>query len=233
MRTLPATIPASSRSKSSIRSGRCGAVGCNPPTSTATRACARRPRPPGLMANFGVDGPVASYVDIDQAELLCLYGHNVAEAQTVLWERMLAAKQKNGGRIIVADPRKTPTVRQGADLHLQLRAGTNVALMNGIIHLLIASGWVNRDFVDAAHGRLRRSSRRSTRAIRPSASPRSAASRSTISRRRPSGSARPRVWSRPSCRASTRVSRRPPRPRWSTRCICSRGRSASPAPVRC
>ncbi|HEV2419048.1 MAG TPA: molybdopterin oxidoreductase family protein [Terriglobia bacterium] len=101
----------------------------------------------GLMANFGVDGPVASYVDVDQADLLCLYGHNVAEVQTVLWERMLAAKQERGGRIIVADPRKTPTVRQGADLHLQLRVGTNVALMNGIIHLLIARGQVNRDFV--------------------------------------------------------------------------------------
>src|SRR6476469_3823019 len=92
----------------------------------------------GLMANFGADGPVASYADIDQAELFCIYGHNVAESQTVLWERMLAAKRRNGARIIVADPRKTPTVRQGADLHLQLRAGTNVALMNGIIHLLIA-----------------------------------------------------------------------------------------------
>ena len=103
----------------------------------------------GLMANFGVDGPVASYVDIDQAELLCLYGHNVAEAQTVLWERMLVAKAKNQGRIIVADPRKTPTVRQGADLHLQLRAGTNVALMNGIIYQLIKTGCVDRDFVDA------------------------------------------------------------------------------------
>ena len=44
------------------------------------------------MANFGADGPVASYADIDQAELICLYGHNVAEVQTVLWERMLAAK---------------------------------------------------------------------------------------------------------------------------------------------
>lgn len=101
----------------------------------------------GLMANFGADGPVASYADVDRADLLCLYGHNVAEAQTVLWERMLAAKQKNGGRIIVADPRKTPTVRQGADLHLQLRPATNVALMNGIIHLLIERGQVNRDFV--------------------------------------------------------------------------------------
>ena len=100
----------------------------------------------GLMANFGADGPVASYVDIDQADLLCLYGHNVAETQTVLWERMLAAKAK-GARIIVADPRKTPTVHQGADLHLQLRAGTNVALMNGIVHLLIKRGSVDHDFV--------------------------------------------------------------------------------------
>jgi anaerobic selenocysteine-containing dehydrogenase len=101
----------------------------------------------GLMANFGADGPVASYVDIDQAELLCIYGHNVAEVQTVLWERMLASKKKNGGRIIVADPRKTPTVRQGADLHLQLKVGTNVALMNGIIHLLIKNNWIDRDFI--------------------------------------------------------------------------------------
>jgi anaerobic selenocysteine-containing dehydrogenase len=103
----------------------------------------------GLMANFGADGPVGSYVDIDQAHLLCLYGHNVAEVQTVLWERMLAAKAKNSGRIIVADPRKSPTVRQGADLHLQIRGGTNVALMNGIIHQLIARDWVDRGFVDA------------------------------------------------------------------------------------
>jgi anaerobic selenocysteine-containing dehydrogenase len=101
----------------------------------------------GLMANFGTDGPVASYADIDQADLLCLYGHNVAEAQTVLWERMLSAKQRNGARIIVVDPRKTPTVHQGADLHLQLRPGANVALMNGIIHLLVERGWVDRDFI--------------------------------------------------------------------------------------
>lgn len=101
----------------------------------------------GLMANFGADGPVASYVDIDEADLLCLYGHNVAEVQTVLWERMLSARQRRGGRILVVDPRKTPTVRQGADLHLQLRPGTNVALMNGIIHLLIERGWVDQAFI--------------------------------------------------------------------------------------
>lgn len=101
----------------------------------------------GLMSNFGCDGPVASYIDVDEADLLCLYGHNVAEAQTVLWERMLAAKKKNGGRIIVFDPRKTPTVTQGADLHLPVKVGTNVALMNGIIYLLINNNWINKDFI--------------------------------------------------------------------------------------
>jgi anaerobic selenocysteine-containing dehydrogenase len=101
----------------------------------------------GLMANFGTDGPPASYVDVDRADLLCLYGHNVAEVQTVLWERMLAAKKDRGTRVIVFDPRKTPTVSQGADLHVALRGGTNVALMNGIIHLLITRGRLNRDFI--------------------------------------------------------------------------------------
>jgi anaerobic selenocysteine-containing dehydrogenase len=40
------------------------------------------------------------------------------------------------------------SVRQGADLHLQIRIGTNIAVMNGLIHLLIAKGWINRDFID-------------------------------------------------------------------------------------
>lgn len=101
-----------------------------------------------LTASFGSDGPVASYADIDQADLLILYGHNVAETQTVLWERMLAARSANNGKIIVIDPRCTPTVHQGADLHLQIKVGTNVALMNGIIHLLIARGYVNKTFID-------------------------------------------------------------------------------------
>jgi ferredoxin-nitrate reductase len=102
----------------------------------------------GLMSNFGADGPVASYADVDEARLLCLYGHNVAETQTVLWERMLSARKRNQGRILVVDPRKSPTVRQGADLHLQIKLGTNVALMNGLIHVLIRDGHVNRAFVD-------------------------------------------------------------------------------------
>lgn len=74
----------------------------------------------------------------------------MAEAQTVLWERMLAAKRRNSGRILVVDPRKSPTVRQGADLHLQIRIGTNIALMNGLIHLLVAHSWIKRDFIDAS-----------------------------------------------------------------------------------
>jgi len=167
----------------------------------------------GLMANFGADGPVASYVDIDQADLLCLYGHNVAEAQTVLWERMLAAKHRNGARIIVADPRKTPTVHQGADLHLQVRAGTNVALMNGIIHLLIKRGWVDREFI-VAHTVWFDRMEEVTRDYPPERAAAICGIRSKSWKRQPNGSARPLAWSRPCCRASTRASKRQLPHRW-------------------
>ena len=50
----------------------------------------------------------------------------------------------------MVDPRKSPSVRQGADLHRQIRIGTNVALMNGLIHPLLREGRVDHDFV-AAH----------------------------------------------------------------------------------
>src|SRR5690242_7916708 len=56
--------------------------------------------------------------------------------------RPAAAK---GDRI---DPRRTLTVATGADLHLQLKPGTNVAMLNGICHLLIENGWIDRDFID-------------------------------------------------------------------------------------
>jgi ferredoxin-nitrate reductase len=111
-----------------------------------TRLCTATPEF-SLEANFGADGPPASYVDVDHAKLFVHFGHNVAEQQTVLWERILEAKKKNGARIIVVDPRRTPTVTQGADLHLQIRGGTNVALMNGLIHLLIKNNWFDSDFV--------------------------------------------------------------------------------------
>lgn len=101
-----------------------------------------------LMENFGADGPPGAYEDFEQAECIVLVGHNAAEQSTVLWMRMLAAKRgPNHPKLIVIDPRRTLTVTTGADLHLQLKPGTNVALLNGLCHLLIENGTIDHDFI--------------------------------------------------------------------------------------
>ena len=103
-----------------------------------------------LMESFGADGPPGAYEDLDQTECIVLIGHNAAEQSTVLWMRILAAKAGPlHPKVIVIDPRRTMTVATGADLHLQVKPGTNVALLNGICHLLIENGWIDRDFIDA------------------------------------------------------------------------------------
>ncbi|HEX9163616.1 MAG TPA: nitrate reductase [Thermoanaerobaculia bacterium] len=101
-----------------------------------------------LMESFGADGPPGAFEDFEKTECIVLVGHNAAEQSTVLWMRILAAK--NGPmkpKVIVIDPRRTFTVDSGADLHLQLRPGTNVALLNGICNLLIENGWIDQRFI--------------------------------------------------------------------------------------
>jgi ferredoxin-nitrate reductase len=102
-----------------------------------------------LMENFGADGPPGAYEDFERTECIVLVGHNAAEQSTVLWMRILAAKAGPlRPKVIVIDPRRTFTVTTGADLHVQLKPGTNVALLNGICHLLIENGWIDRGFIE-------------------------------------------------------------------------------------
>jgi ferredoxin-nitrate reductase len=101
-----------------------------------------------LIESFGADGPPGAYEDLDQTDCIVLIGHNAAEQSTVLWMRILAAKAgPRRPKVIVVDPRRTLTVATGADLHLRLRPGTNVALLNGICRLLIENGWIHEDFI--------------------------------------------------------------------------------------
>ncbi|MEE6288473.1 nitrate reductase [Georgenia sp. MJ173] len=110
---------------------------------TATAAAA-------LKESFASDGQPGSYTDIDHADVIALYGHNMAETQTVLWMRILdRLAGPNPPKIICVDPRLTP-VAQVADVHLAPRPGTNLALMNGLLHEIIANGWVDHDYL-AAH----------------------------------------------------------------------------------
>jgi anaerobic selenocysteine-containing dehydrogenase len=112
---------------------------------TATAAAA-------LKQTFACDGQPGSYTDIDHADVIALFGHNVAETQTVLWTRILdRLAGEDPPKIVCVDPRLTPVARAARDsggVHLAPLPGTNVALMNGLLHEIIANGWIDRDYLD-------------------------------------------------------------------------------------
>lgn len=99
-----------------------------------------------LIQSFGTDGPPACQEDIDVTEVIVFIGRNSNETNTVLWERTLQARERNGTKIIEIDPRKDVSQRM-ADLSIRPKSGTNVALLNGIIHLLIRNNWIDHDFI--------------------------------------------------------------------------------------
>jgi ferredoxin-nitrate reductase len=110
---------------------------------TATAAAA-------LKESFGSDGPPGSITDLDLCDTIFTVGHNMAETHTVLWARILDRMAgPDRPRLVVVDPRRTRVAAE-ADVHLPIRAGTNVALLNAIQHELIAHDWIDQAFV-AAH----------------------------------------------------------------------------------
>lgn len=100
-----------------------------------------------LIQSFGSDGPPACQEDIDITEVIVFIGRNSNETNTVFWERSLQARQRNGTKIIEIDPRYDMSERM-ADLDLRPRSGTNVAVLNGLIHLLIKNNWIDYDFIE-------------------------------------------------------------------------------------
>ncbi|XKK41477.1 nitrate reductase [Nocardiopsis sp. ARC36] len=124
-----------------------GAIGTNHVDGN-TRLCTATAAE-SLKESFGSDGQPGSYADVDHADVIALYGHNMAETQTVLWSRVL--DRLAGPRppsLLCVDPRMTPVARE-ADLHLAPRPGTNLALMNGILHELVRLDRVDHGYVDA------------------------------------------------------------------------------------
>jgi anaerobic selenocysteine-containing dehydrogenase len=102
-----------------------------------------------LKESFGADGQPGSYSDVDHADAIVMYGHNAAATQEVLWMRMLdRLAGPDPPALICIDPRATP-VAEHASLHLAPRAGTNLALLNALVHEVIANGWVDPAYVGA------------------------------------------------------------------------------------
>lgn len=110
-------------------------------TSTAAEA---------LKESFGCDGQPGCYDDIDHADVIAMFGHNTAETQPVQWMRVLDRLEgPRPPRLVCVDPRPTRPARRAA-VHLAPRIGTNVALLNALLHEIIRTGRVDHDYL-AAH----------------------------------------------------------------------------------
>jgi anaerobic selenocysteine-containing dehydrogenase len=102
-----------------------------------------------LKESFGCDGQPGSYSDFDHADVICLYGHNMAETQTVLWSRILDRLDgPNPPRIACVDPRRT-AVAERATVHLAPRPGTNVMVMNALLKEIVDHDWVDHEHLEA------------------------------------------------------------------------------------
>ena len=97
---------------------------------------------------FGEDIVPASYDDLDAADLIILVGSNTAWCHPIVYQR-IRARCDAGAKLVVIDPRRTETAEQ-ADLHLAIRPGSDVALMNGALAWARAAGVVDADFLAAS-----------------------------------------------------------------------------------
>jgi assimilatory nitrate reductase catalytic subunit len=101
----------------------------------------------GHRRAFGADTVPGCYEDLDEADLLVLTGSNAAWCHPVLFQRMLANKQRRGARMVVIDPRRTDTAGD-ADLFLGLKPGTDTALFCGLLVHLMDNGALDRDYIE-------------------------------------------------------------------------------------
>jgi assimilatory nitrate reductase catalytic subunit len=101
----------------------------------------------GHRRAFGTDTVPGCYDDLDEADLLVLVGSNAAWCHPVLYQRMVANKQKRGARIVVIDPRRTDTAGD-ADLFLGLKPGTDTALFSGLLVHLADNGALDANYIE-------------------------------------------------------------------------------------
>ncbi|WP_271808960.1 formate dehydrogenase subunit alpha [Clostridium beijerinckii] len=111
--------------------------------------CARvchGPSVAGLTYSLG-DGAMSNSIpEIEDSDVLFIFGYNPAETHPIVARRIVKAKEK-GAKIIVTDPRKTDVVRL-SDLWLELKGGTNMALVNAFGNVLINENLYDHDYVE-------------------------------------------------------------------------------------
>jgi formate dehydrogenase alpha subunit len=95
---------------------------------------------------FGSGAMTNSIAEIGDADCIFVIGSNTTENHPVIALEVKKAARQKGAKVIVADPRRIDLVDY-AELHLQQKPGTDVALINGMIHAIIANGWLNKAFI--------------------------------------------------------------------------------------
>lgn len=105
----------------------------------------------GHKRAFGTDTVPGTYDDLDEADLVVLVGSNLAWCHPVLYQRLLRARKARGTKIVVIDPRRTATC-DGADMHLALQPGSDVALFNRLFVTLYEGGALDKAFIARTEG---------------------------------------------------------------------------------
>jgi ferredoxin-nitrate reductase len=99
----------------------------------------------GYSGAFGFDGPPPSYADLGLADCLLLLGTNTAACHPIVWSR-IRERRAEGACVICVDPRETQTAREST-LHLAVRPGTDLALLNAMLHVIDREGLADQDFI--------------------------------------------------------------------------------------
>ncbi len=102
----------------------------------------------GLLPTVGSGVMQTSQLDIEDADCIIIAGVNVKETFPMVAKRVLRAKGK-GAKVIVIDPRRTATARYLGDIHLQLKPGTDAALVNAMMRTILDEGIENGEFIES------------------------------------------------------------------------------------
>ncbi|MFH1569572.1 MAG: formate dehydrogenase subunit alpha [Gemmatimonadota bacterium] len=100
----------------------------------------------GLAIAFGSGAMTNSIGEIAGADVIFIIGSNTTESHPIIGLEVRRAARRGQARVIVADPRRIPVTRV-ADLHLRQQSGTDVALLNGMMHVILAEKLHDADFV--------------------------------------------------------------------------------------
>ena len=100
----------------------------------------------GLAAAFGSGSMTNSIAEIEDAGCILVIGSNTTACHPLIARRILRAKEK-GAKLIVADPRNIQ-ISRFADVAVNHRLGSDVALLNGMMHIIIKNGWHAKDYIE-------------------------------------------------------------------------------------